>query len=58
MTPCRCTCPAVPELVCDRHYGHRDQHAVRVRLPDGREVRIEWTTYDNTAPPQPRPLQT
>ena len=58
MTPCRCVCPAVPDLVCARFHGHRDHHAVRVALPDGREVVIEWTTYDNTAPPPPRPMET
>lgn len=58
MSRCTMPCPAVRGLVCDRHHGHRDQHAVRVVLPDGREVRIEWTVYDNTCPPQPRPLET
>lgn len=58
MTRCAQACPAVAGLVCDRHYGHRDHHSVRVVLPDGREVRLEWTVYDNSAPPTPRPLQT
>jgi len=56
----KCTreCPAVRGLICDRHHGHRDQHSARVRLPDGREVRIEWTVYDNSLPPAPPPLET
>jgi len=55
---CGRECPAVRGLVCDRHHGHRDQHSARVRLPDGREVRIEWTVYDNSLPPAPPPLET
>lgn len=58
MSKCALACPAVEGLVCDRHYGHRDHHSVRVVLPDGREVRIEWTVYDNSLPPAPPPLQT
>lgn len=49
MTPCAQTCPAVDGLACERFHGHRDHHAVRVTLPDGREVRIEWTVYDARA---------
>ena len=51
MTDCAHECPAVSRLVCERFHGHRDHHAARVRLPDGREVRIEWTVYDDRITP-------
>jgi hypothetical protein len=56
MTLCGLKCPAVEGLVCTRHYGHRDRHAAKVDMPDGRRVEIEWIVYDNTAPPAPKPL--
>lgn len=51
MTICAHECPAVSRLVCERFHGHRDHHAARIRMPDGREVRIEWTVYDDRITP-------
>lgn len=57
MTPCGNECPAVRGLRCDRPQGHRDAHARRVTLPDGRTVRIEWAVVDAKPLAHPFPLK-